>query len=219
MNYGGIIGVAASRNARFSAFTECLANLDRPDGWEVMIKTGIEIGINRRNIVTRALEDDYEWVFFVDDDMVFPSNHLLKLLAHDLPVVASLYLNRTPPYGVMAYNSSEVINGLRMWKPVTLAGAPATGVAQIVAAGTAGMLVHTNVFKKIEYGTWFEHPNSTDDLAFSQRVIEAMFPIHLDLDARMGHISLHEVWPVYNEEWYVGLQLSETECLNVRLAP
>lgn len=217
-----LIGVAASVPGRYSAFTECLANLQKPHETEVMFATGIDIGANRNKIVRHALEQKFSEVWFVDDDMTFRKEQLWDLLRHQKPVVASLYVNRKPPHGVMAFNETAVIDGKRMWKPVSLAGAPETGLAEIIAAGTGGMLIQTEVFKAIEYDTWFDHFQSTDDLAFCQRVIDAGFPIFLDLGAKMGHITTHEVWPRYSTEswdWYVGYQLSETEEIKVELAP
>lgn len=219
----GLIGVAASRNARFSAFTECLANLVHPRGGaKVVIQTGIDIASNRRNIVRQALGENHDWVLFLDDDMVFSDYHLAVLLEHNLPVVASLYLNRNPPFYAMAFNERTIdSDGRPGLKPVSLDGAPASGLAEVIAAGTAGMFVKTEVFQAIEYDTWFEHSydRSTDDIAFCERVTEAGFKIWLDLGARMGHISIHEVWPRCQQEWYVGLRLSEMEELNVKLAP
>ena len=53
----GIIGVAASRNARYSTFTECLANLAKAAmAPGQSIKTGIDIATNRRDIVREHLE-------------------------------------------------------------------------------------------------------------------------------------------------------------------
>ena len=40
----GLIGVAALVQARYSAFAECLANLDKPRGTETAFRTGIDIG-------------------------------------------------------------------------------------------------------------------------------------------------------------------------------
>jgi GT2 family glycosyltransferase len=218
-----LVGVSASRNARYSAFTECLANLyDLPPGSTVVIETGIDIAANRRNIVRQALDEDYGYVFFVDDDMVFPSWHVEGLLMHNVPVVASLYLNRTPPYYAMAFNERTIdSDGRPGLKPVSLDGAPEEGLAEIVAAGTGGMLVKTDVFRAIEYDTWFAHSydRSTDDIAFCERVTEAGFKIWLDLGSPMGHISIHEVWPRRDDEWHVGLHLSDDQELKVKLAP
>jgi GT2 family glycosyltransferase len=215
----GIIGVAASRNARYSAFTECLANLAKPTPTKVVVKTGIDVAINRRNIVREALEGSYEWVFFVDDDMVFPSHLLGELLDHELPIVASLYLNRVPPFYAMAFGEKIEKDGKTVWLPVSLNGAPASGLAEVVAAGTAGMLVRREVFEAIDYDTWFVQDGTSDDIAFCERVTEAGFRIYVDLIARMGHISLHEVWPRRDTDWYVGLRVSDSEEITVKLAP
>lgn len=212
--------------SRYSTFSECLANLRRPKGSEVMFAMGIDIGENRNKIVRHALENDFEWVFFLDDDMVFESGHLERLLGHSRHVVASLYLNRKPPHGVMAYNQNiwspatyYGAEGVRLWKAVSLEGAPETGLADIVAAGTGGMLISHEVFEKIKYDTWFDHFQSTDDLAFCQRVVEAGFPLFLDLSARMGHITTHEVWPHFSDEWHAKYKFTDTEDLDVKLAP
>ncbi len=216
----GIIGVAASRNARYSAFTEDLANLDMPYETWVVIKTGIDIATNRRNIVRQALDEERDWVWFVDDDMVFDALILNRLLRHQLPIVASLYLNRVPPFYAMAFNERTIDDqGRPAWKPVSLDGAPDEGLAEVVAAGTAGMLVKREVFEAIEYDTWFIQDGTTDDIAFCERVTAAGFKIWLDLGSPMGHISIHEVWPRRDEGWHVGLQLSEKEELKVKLAP
>ena len=218
----GLIGVAASRNARYSTFTECLGNLAKPPGTVVRIETGIDIATNRRNIVRSTLNHGgFEWVFFVDDDMVFRPDHLMGLLEHDVPIVASLYLNRTPPFYAMAFGEKTTDALLNpVWVPVSLDGAPEEGLAEVVAAGTAGMLVRREVFEAIEEGTWFIQDGTSDDIAFCERVIDAGFKIWLDLGARMGHISIHEVWPRFNAgEWFVGLRVSDTEELNVKLAP
>lgn len=196
----GVIGVSASVLGRFSEFTECLANLDKPPGTRVIFKTGIDISINRRDIVREALKDHAEWVWFVDDDMLFEGGHLLQLLSHGKPAVASLYVNRKPPIYPVAFNERNFDNGVVTWKPVVLADAPPSGLAEIVAAGTGGLLVRSEVFKAIEYDTWFLHDEGTEDLPFCWRVYLAGFQLFLDLGAPMGHISTYSVWPVRGEE-------------------
>lgn len=210
----GVIGIAALEHARYSQFTECLGNLEKPPGAKVVTKTGIDIGINRRDIVRDALEADAEWVLFLDDDMLFPPDHLTRLLAHEQPVVASLYLTRKPPHYAVAYN--EYVEG-QGWRPVTLEGAPPNGLSDIVAAGTGGMLVRTEVFRAIPYDTWFLHEDGTEDLPFCTRVIEAGFPIYLDLEARMGHLSTYAIWPEFTTAWVGAIKISDEKTIRVLL--
>lgn len=212
--------MSALVQARYSAFSECLANaMIGENDAEVMFATGIDIGANRNSIVRCALDNEFDWVWFVDDDMTFPSDHLFNLRAHGQPVVASLYLNRKQPHYPMAFNESTLVDGVRQWRPVSLSGAPDQGLAEVVAAGTGGMLVRHEVFRSIEYDTWFDHHQSTDDLAFCQRVIEAGFPIYLDLAAVMGHISTYEVWPMFQRQqgWSADVRLSNDYSYKVRL--
>lgn len=215
----GLIGVSASVQARYSAFTECLANVIKEQDDLVVFATGIDIGANRNAIAYRALLEQRDWVWFVDDDMVFSKDHLTRLIQHNQPVVASLYLNRKPPFYPVAYNSMTLVDGVPVWRPVSLAGAPSEGLAEIVGAGTGGMLVRTDVFRAIEYDTWFDHHQSTDDLAFCQRVAAAGFPIFLDLGATMGHISTYEVWPRFQQQqgWDASVELTVKDAIPMRL--
>lgn len=214
-----LIGVACSVEARYSAFSESLANLWKPQGSVVRFRAGIDIGANRNSIVREALSENHNFVWFVDDDMVFKSSHLERLLSHYQPVVASLYLNRKPPHYPVAFNGHTVVEGQPVWHPVSLFGAPDKGLVEIVGAGTGGMLVRTDVFRAIEYDTWFDHHQSTDDLAFCERVVAAGFPIFLDLEATMGHISTYEVWPVRQDQqgWGATLKLTEKDSIPLKL--
>jgi GT2 family glycosyltransferase len=214
----GVIGVSASVLGRFSAFTECLANLEKPPGTQVIFKTGIDISINRRDIVREALKQNAEWVWFVDDDMVFRSGHLHRLLSHDKPIVASLYLNRKPPLYPVAFNERLFDNGVVTWKPVVLGDAPADALADIVAAGTGGLLVKREVFEAIEYDTWFDHDEGTEDLPFCFRAYTAGFSLYLDLGAPMGHISTYTVWPGREEgQWNAEFVVDDKHCIVVEL--
>lgn len=218
----GIVGVACADLGRYSQFSSCLANLVKPDGSEVVFEVGIDVAINRRNIVRRALEGEHDWVWFVDDDMLFGPSHLWNLLAHNKPIVASLYLNRKPPYYPVAYNRRFIQeNGDPAWNPVDLEGAPQSGLVDIIAAGTGGLLVRSEVFLAMEYDSWFKCDGAGEDMSFCYRAIEAGFPIYLDLAARMGHLSNYSVWPMNRVEghWSAGIGVTEGWMLSVELGP
>ena len=207
----GVVGVACSDLGRFSQFSECLANLQKPDGLTVVkFEVGIDVAVNRRNVVRFALEKEADWVWFVDDDMLFAPDHLMKLLAWNQPVVASLYLNRKPPYYPVAYNRRFIQeNGDPAWNPIDLDGAPHEGLADVVAAGTGGLLVRSEVFRALEYDSWFKRAGAGEDMSFCARAVEAGFPMFVDLGARMGHISNYSVWPIPGKKWTAGIAVAE----------
>lgn len=215
----GVVAVCCHELSRFASFSECLGNLRKPAGVTVEVEQGMDVALNRRAIVRRALERDVEWVLFIDDDMLFKPDLLLRLLAHDLPVVGSLYFNRNPAFYAMAFNQYHVVDGKPMWAPVTMKGAPASGLVEVLALGTGGLLVKTEVFRAIPPDTWFIHGEGTEDLPFCQRVIEAGYKIYLDLEVVMGHISTYAVWPTFTEtqDWKAGIQLTKEHMLLVEI--
>lgn len=216
----GVIGVACADLGRYSQFSQCLANLVKPEGTHVQFEVGIDVAVNRRNIVRYALENDYAWVWFVDDDMLFAPDHLMRLLAHEQPIVASLYLNRKPPYYPVAYNRRFMRpDEGPSWNPIDLDGAPASGLADIVAAGTGGLLVRRAVFEALEYDIWFKRNGAGEDMSFCARAIEAGFPMYVDLGARMGHISTYSVWPIPGPKWTAGIGITAEHMLAVDLGP
>lgn len=214
----GIVAVCCHELSRFASFTGCISNLRKPEGTVVTIEQGMNVALNRQAVARQAIATDAEWVFFVDDDMLFPPDQLERLLAHNLDVVASLYLNRNPAFYPMAFGDSRVQDGKTGWRPVALRNAPAAGLANVVAAGTGGMLVKTDVFRAIPYDTWFQHEGGTEDLPFCERVIAAGYKIYVDLEAVMGHVSTYAVWPTWSGEvWKAGIALTNDHMLVVEI--
>ena len=56
-------------------------------------------------------------------------------------------------------------------------------------------------------------------MSFCRRVIEAGFPMDVDLGARMGHISTYSVWPIPGAKWTAGIAVAEGYMLAVDLGP
>jgi hypothetical protein len=219
----GAVGVIASDSARFTAFSMCLTRLHTPVNTAVLWGVGSDRSIGRNNVVRAALDQGAEWLLFVDDDMAFPQDILMRLLAWDQPIVASLYVGRMAPHYPIAYTQIVEVEGVEVYVPVDLTRTPTTGLVEVVGAGTGGMLIRSEVFHALErdYGhEWFTHTTAkSEDLMFCDRAIAAGFPVHLDLEARMGHIAPSVVWPVgAGGEWQIGFVFSENTKLPVRVA-
>lgn len=67
--------------------------------------SGGYIESNRNGIVEYALEIEgssdirFDWLFFIDTDMMFPHDALMRLIEHDKDIVGANYRTRTPPFG------------------------------------------------------------------------------------------------------------------------
>jgi hypothetical protein len=101
---------------------------------------------SRHELVLMALDQDCTHILFLDSDMAFPKDTLVRLLSHREPLVAANYAKRRQPIEPVA---------------MTLAGDPLyvePGVDGLVEAGAVGMgvmLVDLDVFKRIP-APWFQ---------------------------------------------------------------
>ena len=68
--------------------------------WEI----STYLALARNTLVQRALDSKSEWIFFVDDDQALRPDTLMRLLAHDQPIVSGLYLNRNRPFFPIAFS-------------------------------------------------------------------------------------------------------------------
>jgi Fringe-like len=203
----GIVGILANDSARFSLFTACVSRLELPPGWRKEFLIGGDWCGARNSLVKMVLESDTQWLWFMDDDHAFSPDILLRLLQHDLPLVVPVCLTRSAPFAPVTY--TERIEGSEnaSYLPVYLPEQEESGLVELVAGGSAGMLIHREVLEALDE-PWFEYGFASEDLMFCDKAMEAGFSLHCDLGARLGHLTTAAVWPtVYDGEWCVGLDV------------
>jgi hypothetical protein len=199
MPEGGTIGVVGSDLARYADFTAALCILGKPDDTRLIYTRTVDI-VGNCNTICRNYRG--EWVWFIGDDHTFDPDVLLRLLALELDVVVPLCLKRSPPYDPVVYGGEDT-EGVYY-----VAELPVSGVAEIYAAGSAGMLVRRHVLEAIA-DPWFESFGGlNEDLEFCRKVRAAGFSIHCDVDTKLGHIATHQVWPEHREGgWHADIVL------------
>lgn len=62
--------------------------------------TGMPYDMARNVACMKALEAGVDALFFLDSDVVAPRDTILRLLAHNVPIVSGVYCRRSPPHGV-----------------------------------------------------------------------------------------------------------------------
>jgi len=202
-----MVGVIANDTARYSMFWIASHGLRTPPNTAFQpALTGDRI-LGRNKLAKMAVEQGQEWLMFLDDDHTFPEDLLLRLLAHDLPVVGALYLQRQMPFMPIAYATKDDEG---IYWPVDLNAHGENELVTVRGLGTGGMLIRTEIFRELEY-PWFEHGTASEDLIFCDRVYEAgLGPIYCDLGARMGHLSPAALWPTFVDgRWAAGFALAD----------
>jgi predicted O-methyltransferase YrrM len=203
---GGIVGVVANDQARYSYFTACLTGLEVPEDTRIEWAFGSDRIVGRNKIVRSMLNSDAEWLLFLDDDQAFAPDLLLRLLSHNQDVVAGLYTQRVAPFAPIMYDKRRG----KQYVPVVLPDHPNGGLVPIVAAGTGAMLIRRAVLEAMA-DPWFAHGEASEDLLFCSRALDLGVPIYGDLDAQVGHMMTIIIRPVPGQEgWGIGLQIGET---------
>lgn len=216
----GCVGVIANDSARFTMFSACLTQLHSPVNTTIEWGVGSDRSVGRNNVVRAALERGAEWVFFVDDDMVFGPDILMQLLDRNVDIVGGLYVQRGAPFYPIAYDQLDVIDGVEHYRPVDLRDHHLDGgLISVVGAGTGGMLIRSEVFHALSRDfegrhEWFTHTTAkSEDLMFCDAAIDAGFEVWVDPRSRLGHMAPAAVWPVWNkeaDEWEIGWVFSES---------
>jgi hypothetical protein len=207
----GTLGIIANDAARYTLFSVCLTQLKHPPNTRVDWALCTDMTRGRNMLVERSLEMGSEWMLFIDDDHVYPSDLLLRLLSHDKPIVGSLYLRRHRPF---APNAFSHLNEDLSYQPIDLTSLPNDGLLKVKAVGTSGLLIRSEVFREIPK-PWFEYGQigewgASEDIIFCEKAGKAGIDVHVDLSAQLGHLAPCAVWPSWvDQEWTVGFSVAD----------
>ena len=204
---GGLVGVIADYAGRYHWFSQCLADLVKPEDTKIEWRFGASRGASRNALAQACLDQEREWLFFVDDDQAFPTGTLTRLLSHGHPVVSALIVQRAAPFLPTAYAGRDE-NGL--YQTLDLRSVGHNNLVKVAATGTGGLLVRAEVFAELE-PPWFVYSEAWgEDMFFANRLAEAGIPMILDTGCRMGHIAPAAVFPVPTDAgWHAEFKWSD----------
>jgi glycosyltransferase involved in cell wall biosynthesis len=133
---------------------------------------GIYIQKNRWRSVKKSLELGCEYILFIDSDMSFPPDALVRLLKADKDIVGANYVRRSPPYDSLAK-----ANG---------GDQDVSGVVVVDGLPTGLLLIRSSVFDKLPQPwfdvTWNDEDFLGEDYYFCNLAREHGFKIWMDCD-------------------------------------
>ena len=168
--------------------------------------SGCYVEDNRNGCVQYALNTGIDFTHFlwIDGDMIFPGDALVRLLAHDKDIVGANYRQRTPPYkhaGVYEDRS----------------GAPLSqsGLHRMIQLPTGLMLVRFDIYRKMPY-PWFKpglHSEPRDDIYFCRQATAMGYEIWADHDLtkEVRHITVQDI------PWFAPEQLVQVKGAEIDL--
>lgn len=149
-----------------------------------------------RNVMAEyALEHNFDYVFFMDVDMVFPPNALQTLVRAGKDIVGGLYCMARDGFTPCAYKLTPEGNYGVMWLRSN------AGVHELDAIGTGCLLINTTVFKRMSRPWFYYAPTGegsklfTEDFTFCRNAKVAGYKIWVEPAVRCGHIGKAVVTP------------------------
>lgn len=161
--------------------------------------------LQRQKIAIKALEGGCTHILWIDSDMEFPPDLLIRLLSHQKDIVAANCIARRPPWTVTARDElGEQIGTFP----------ESTGLQEVHRVGLA-ILLHTTDVLRNAPSPWFDFewiPEKQifrgEDFAFCDKARSAGFQIFVDhdLSKQINHIG---IFP-FNVTQAPGLQETAT---------
>lgn len=167
-------------------------DLQLPPNSSTAFFTGMPFDHARNTACQRALEHNFKWLFFLDDDVVTPPDTIRRLIAHNKDIVSGLYYRRATPIAPVMLR--ETPSG-PSWVQQFSAGE----VCEVDLVGAGCLLINTQVFRKLPW-PWFDwlldhydlpdKERCSEDFAFCRKAKKAGYKIHVDTGIQCQHVGL-----------------------------
>ena len=190
-------------------------NMILPIGSQVFMSRGMPIDVTRESMVRSALANGFEWIFFLDSDVILPQGSIEKLFSHKQPFINGLYKAKKPGGFFWAAWMRTKIDDKKIAANGEAFAPIASWEGRLITVdviGTGCMLVHRSVFEKImakfpnlPLFFWSKERNPdllksmnfpdplmnevSEDFYFCILAKLAGFPPIVDTEVKCGHIS------------------------------
>lgn len=212
-------GISATCLNSFTDFLRVAAHSPR-FSCNVTYHKGTYLDQNREEISDKAVKEDYEYLFFIDSDMVFPNKVLDKLYDRHKDIVGAIYPIRGGIYHgpcMYAYRLKERdFMQYKKW--------PLNKCIKVGGIGTGMLLIKVEALKKIPYPR-FQYMETIkpddkgdvrrlgEDLSFCVRCNENSISIYADTTMTIGHEGT-KVWTY--KDFQMAMLIKKMKLDNVR---
>ena len=221
----GTIALPTSEVGRFALFTVALAGTQQPDGWYLDASCSASVTENL-NGVFRRLRDEDAAVWVMGDDHTWPGTALVDMLQTmdenpEIDVLVPLCVKRNPPWHLVIFDElgTKDEDGTPLLRPIPWERVPESGVFEIDAAGSAGMLIRREVIDALGDPFWYSTMDAegrqvvlNEDVTACKRMREHGFRIFATADVAIGHLGIFNVRPLHHDgRWGALTEFSTME--------
>ena len=189
-------------------FCQSLALLEKVGECTLAMKAGSLIYTSRNDLALRAVQSDMDYVFWMDSDMQFPPDTLVRMVdvltKNDLDILTGLYFRRVPPYSPVLFDRLEMRRNICSWSEFKELP---DHLFEIGGCGFGCVLMSTEVFLSVQakHGNMFAPiGNNGEDIAFCIRARDCGYKIWCDPSIICGHVG----YSVVDDKFYKAYRQS-----------
>lgn len=189
----GTVGILSSDLSRYSWFAQSLMAMRVPPNTKYLWIMGLWVSA-AVNALVQQMEG--EFLIVLSDDHILPSNLLLKLLAHNVPLVAPSVCLRRPPFQPSFFHETDdgTYTGYT-WDELD----GQTGLLPVDTFGGPGCVIRREVIEAVGMPFFESDPRQRElpheDLYSFSKCRKAGFQPYVDLDTQLGHILPAAAFP------------------------
>lgn len=182
-----LIAIPTSREIEIQSAASIIG-MDRPDARiGVFCPQSYSIDASRNQIVEHALEIGYDYILWIDSDMIIPKNTLIQLLSHEKDLVSGVYAYK------LLNGKNAVAKRFKendVYEDIPLSEIRAEEkIIEIDGVGFGCVLTKVDMFRNIKK-PWFKYsPTMGEDIYFCRKAQKAGYKVYLDTSIKCGHIG------------------------------
>ena len=171
---------------------QCAASIigmERDGRIGVFCPQSYSIGDSRNLIVQHALEIGYDYIMWIDSDMILPKNTLKKLMSHDKDIVSGVYAYKILG-GENAVAKRFVKDKVDTYGDIPLKEIRETEtLMEVDGIGFGCVLTKVDIFRNIRK-PWFKYSTKMgEDIYFCRKAQAKGYKIFLDTSILCGHVG------------------------------
>ncbi len=149
-----LIGIISNRKEAPLSFFKSLSELADFTNYkgikaDIRFFSAVEVQLMRNNCVLYAIKENYDYIFMLDQDMVYPKDSIVKLIKHNKEFVVGSATQRNHPFFPTQYKKFKT-KGFKQKDNRIFITKDNKKLIKIGGTGVVGALIKVKSFKKIK---------------------------------------------------------------------
>jgi glycosyltransferase involved in cell wall biosynthesis len=186
-----LVAVLAGREAVSTKWAIHYRSMQLPPQSDIHFLSGMPFDHARNTACDSALKGNFQWLFFLDDDVLLPPDTIPKLMSRNADIVSGLYYRRSPPIAPVALIDTKP-------RPTFIGSFNAGDCFEVDLVGAGCLLIHRRVLEAMKW-PWFdwkldrfdipEQERCSEDFHFCREAKKKGFKVWIDTSVQCQHVG------------------------------